>query len=91
MPKDLDLPKGCDRCHSAPHVQSSSGGAERCNCARGRQLYELDQERKAPRSAPGSPASVAKARAARCAKGRRDAGKAAANDREPELFAAVDS
>lgn len=48
MPKDLDLPKGCNRCHSAPFVVSSSGGAERCNCARGRQLYELDQERKAP-------------------------------------------
>ena len=91
MSKDLDLPKGCDRCHSAPFVESSSGGAERCNCARGRQLYELDQERNAPRFGPGSPASVAKARAANRAKSRRDAGKAAANDRELGLFAAVDS
>ena len=46
MPKDLDLPKGCDGCHSAPFVVNSSGGVERCNCARGRRLYELDQERK---------------------------------------------
>ena len=91
MPKDLDLPKGCNRCHSAPFVVSSSGGAERCNCARGRQLYELDQERKAPRSAPGSPASLAKARASNRAKSSRDAGKAAANDREQELFAEADS
>ena len=90
MPKDLDLPKGCNRCHSAPFVACSSGGAERCNCARGRQLYDLDQERRAPRSARGSPASVAKARAVNRAKSRRDAAKAAANDREPELFAGVD-
>ena len=91
MPKDLDLPKGCNRCHSAPFVVSSSGGAERCNCARGRQLYDLDQERRAPRSARGSPGSVAKARAVNRAKSRRDAGKAAANDRELELFAEADS
>ena len=91
MPKDLDLPKGCNRCHSAPFVVSSSGGAERCNCARGRQLYELDQERKSPRPVRGSPASVVKARASNRAKSRRDAAKAAANDRELELFAEADS
>ena len=91
MPKDLDLPQGCDRCHSAPFVVSSGGGAERCNCARGRQLYDLDQERRAPRSARGSPASVAKARASNRAKSRRDGTKAAANDKELELFAEADS
>ena len=91
MPKDLDLPKGCDRCRSAPFVVNGRGGAERCTCARGRQLHELDQERKAPRSGPGSPASVAKARASNRAKSRRDAAKAAANDRELELFAEADS
>ena len=91
MPKYLDLPKGCNRCHSAPFVVSSSGGAERCNCARGRQLYELDQERKSPRSVRGSPASVAKARASNRARSSRDAAKAAANDRELELFAEADS
>ena len=90
MPKDLDLPRGCDRCHSAPFVVNGRGGAERCTCARGRQLHELDQERKAPRSGPGSPASVAKARASNRARSRRDAAKAAANDREPELFAGLD-
>ena len=91
MPKDLDLPKGCNRCHPAPFVVNGRGGAERCTCARGRQLYDLDQERKAPRSAAGSPASVAKARASNRAKSRRDAAKAAANDRELELFAEADS
>ena len=91
MPKDLDLPRGCDRCHSAPFVVNGRGGAERCTCARGRQLYELDQERKVPRSAPGSPASVLKVRASNRAKGRRDAGKAAANDIELDLFAEADS
>ncbi len=82
MPKDLDLPPGCNRCKSAPFVESSSGGAERCQCARGRMLYELDQERKTGRSAPAA------AKASR-AKGR-DAGKAAANDKdqEQELFPA---
>jgi hypothetical protein len=85
MPKELDLPKGCGRCKSAPFVESSNGGVERCQCARGRQLYELDRER---RAGVGSPAHVARIRGASRAKSRRDAGKAAANDKEQELFGA---
>jgi hypothetical protein len=88
MPKDLDLPKGCNRCKSAPFVVNANGGAERCHCARGRELYELDRAAKAGRSAPGSPASVARQRGANRARSRRDSAKAAANDKEqPELFA----
>lgn len=83
MPKDLDLPKGCNRCKGAAFVESSSGGAERCQCLRGRQLSDIDNERRTGRTAPGSPASVAKQRTANRAKSRRDAGKAAANDTEP--------
>jgi hypothetical protein len=83
MPKDLDLPKGCSECRGAPFVVGSSGGAARCTCARGRELYELDRAKAQGHTRPGSPASVAKQRTANRAKSRRDAGKAAANDHEP--------
>ena len=84
MPVDLDLPQGCILCHGAPHVVKPSGGAQRCTCARGRALYDLDMERKhAPR---GSVSDVAKKRSAVRAKSKRDSGKAAANDKPEEMF-----
>jgi len=76
MPKDLDLPKGCNRCRSAPHVFREGGGAERCTCARGRQLFDLDQARL------GRVPKVARVSAPRR---RRDPAKAAANDKEDLL------
>ena len=78
----LDLPKGCSRCNGRPFVEGPDGAA-RCSCQRGRELLELDHQR---RAGAGSPASVAKQRTANRAKSRRDAGKAAANDKEPGLF-----
>ena len=83
MPKNLDLPKGCESCHGAPFVETE-GGAQRCTCQRGRALYELDHTKRTSRAKPGSPANVANLRTVNRAKGRRDAGKAAANDKEPK-------
>jgi hypothetical protein len=80
MPVDLDLPPGCEICHGRPHIVSPHGGAMRCTCPRGRQLYELDQERKTQRASGNLPT------AQRAARGRRkvpkDTAKAAANDKE---------
>ena len=83
MPKNLDLPKGCESCHGAPFVETE-GVAQRCTCQRGRALYELDHAKRTGRANPGSQANVANLRTANRAKGRRDAGKAAANDKEPK-------
>lgn len=44
-PSLMELPRGCNRCRSAPFVEDSSGGQVRCQCARGRELRARDLER----------------------------------------------
>jgi hypothetical protein len=52
----------------------------RCTCARGRQLYELDQQRKAAKLAGNLPAAQRKPRGR--PKVMKDHAKAAANDKD---------
>ena len=85
MAKDLDLPQGCNICHGAPFIEIA-GGAARCTCIRGRELYDLDSAKKPKRHAAGSPRGVAAKRQSNKLKSRRDVAKAAANDKEPGLF-----
>jgi hypothetical protein len=42
------LPPGCPECRGASHIPAPTGGAKRCDCARGQMLAQLERERKHP-------------------------------------------
>ena len=46
------LPPGCPECRGASHIPAATGGAKRCDCARGQMLAQLERDRKHPAAKP---------------------------------------